>query len=131
MRISDWSSDVCSSDLCLRGLAVFLHVLPPGLPVRRTQVVAPDRVHFAAIVAQRRPVQAIEQAVGFAAGGNRIRRLHFWCVDFRCTNPALSVLAGYRPDRDTAPLQLRLTGWIERFLPCPRPDIVSDSEIGR
>src|SRR3546814_7179250 len=43
---------------CLRGLAVFLHVLPPGLPVRRTQVVASDRMHFAAIVAQRRPVQA-------------------------------------------------------------------------
>src|SRR3546814_5618897 len=56
---------------CLRGLAVLLHVLLPGLPVRRTQVVASDRMHFAAIVVQRRPVQAIEQAVGFAAGPDR------------------------------------------------------------
>src|SRR3546814_13035044 len=65
---------------CLRGLAVFMHVLPPGLPVRRTQVVAPDCMHFEATLAQRRPVQAIEEDVDCHAGVTPIRRLLFWLV---------------------------------------------------
>src|SRR3546814_11201858 len=65
------------------------------------------------------------QSVVFAPGGNRIRRWQFCCGVFRRTTPALSVLAGYRPDRDTAPLQLRIHGWIERFLLCARLDIVA------
>src|SRR3546814_19776864 len=33
MRISDWSSDVCSSDLCASPLQLVVGQLMPGLPV--------------------------------------------------------------------------------------------------
>src|SRR3546814_6433076 len=39
MRISDWSSDVCSSDLADRGMAHRLEQLPPGIVWNRKQAV--------------------------------------------------------------------------------------------
>src|SRR3546814_757129 len=98
---------------CLRGLAVLLHVLLPGLPVRRTQVVASDRMHFAAIVVQRRPVQAIEQAVDFAAGPIRMQ---FRGVDPGCVDIALSVRRGDGADGDAATLQLHVHVTVKGFL---------------
>src|SRR3546814_6489383 len=57
MRISDWSSDVCSSDLGGRpdGLELHLHEAPDFLPVERARPrpvdVADD--HFARLVERR------------------------------------------------------------------------------
>src|SRR3546814_5095993 len=48
-------------------------------------------------------------------------RISDWSSDV-CSS---DLLAGYRPDRDTAPLQLRIHGWIERFLLCARLYIVA------
>src|SRR3546814_2269847 len=56
---------------CLRGLAVFLHVLPPGLPVRRTRSLRPVRFYFAASVTQHPPRPAMEPLSGLQSVGNR------------------------------------------------------------
>src|SRR3546814_4174685 len=61
MRISDWSSDVCSSDLLSRFRADVLHALVTGhLPGDRAEVVAKLGVELAGSVAMHQVFERIE-----------------------------------------------------------------------
>src|SRR3546814_1675919 len=89
MRISDWSSDVCSSDLrvegselcrLLEGLPSVVLRLADELVLHRRVAVARDRriaaIAIIAALARRRPVGEDALAVAHRLADRRTRRLH-------------------------------------------------------